>query len=60
MFINKKAVKTLIRESSGQATKEFIVGLDLKVETIIKRAIKRANGHRLTSLTISEINGDKE
>lgn len=57
MFINKKACKVRIKELEAQASKDFWAALDAKLDALMQRAVTRANGHRLTPLTLQELNG---
>jgi hypothetical protein len=59
MLINRKAVKALVAENGVQVSKDFFTALDLKVNVLVLRSIKRANGHRLTPMTLQEIGIEK-
>ena len=46
MLINQKAVKQYVKDKGKQTTPQFLAVLNMKVLTILQRAIKNANHHK--------------
>ena len=46
MLVSKKAVKDKAKKRDKQASGEFIMALDKKVDEIIERAIQASNHHK--------------
>ena len=53
MLINKKAVRSMVRDQKKQVGEEFLNQLDYKVRQLILRAIRNAN--HFTRLKASEL-----